>query len=413
MSLLRKIKRWIMGGWYRICRVLFSVRKDVIIFESNAGRSYTGNPRAVYEMLVEQGLDQIYRCYYVFDHPEQMKLPGNGKKIKRMRFLYYYAFAIAGTWVCDLRLPKELVKRETCTYIQTWHGTPLKKLALDMEEYHMEEKKTLEEYREEFRQNAATWDYLISPNRYSTEIFRRAFDFHGKIYECGYPRNDLLIWKNREGEIRRMRERLGLPENKKVILYAPTWRDDEFYREGEYKFTTTLDFDKLQKALGDSHVMLVKYHYLVKDPVDWSAYSGFVYPCDQTMEISELYLVADLLITDYSSVMFDYSILRRPMYFYAYDLAHYRDHLRGFYYDFLAEAPGPVSQDTDQLIRDLCRGTERFRAQLKESMDFEVAAGYQQQYLKHFQRFNLKERGDAAERVVRLIRHCARNRRRL
>lgn len=408
MSVLRKLKQLVMKYWYRVCLRLFSVRKDVIIFESNAGRNYTGNPRAIYEMMVEQGLDRIYSCYFVFDEPEKMELPGKAIKIKRMRFLYYYAFAVAGTWVCDLRLPNELVKREACTYIQTWHGTPLKKLALDMEEYHMEDHKTLEEYKEEFRQNTSTWDYLLSPNRYSTRIFRRAFDFHGKIYECGYPRNDLLIWKNRESEIQNIREKLGLPTDKKVILYAPTWRDHEFYREGEYKFTTTMDFEKMKKELGDSYVMLVKYHYLVKDPVDWSEYEGFLYPCDQTMDISELYLAADIMITDYSSTMFDYSILRRPMYFYAYDLDFYRDHLRGFYYDFITEAPGPISQDTDRLIADIKKGTEQFQVELKESMTFEVAAGYREPYIRHFQKFNAKECGNAAEQVVKLIRHCAR-----
>ena len=142
MSVLRKLKQLVMKCWYRICLRLFSVRKDVIIFESNAGRNYTGNPRAIYEMMVEQGLDRIYSCYFVFDEPEKMELPGKAIKIKRMRFLYYYAFAVAGTWVCDLRLPNELVKREACTYIQTWHGTTMKKLALDMEEYNMEEHKT-------------------------------------------------------------------------------------------------------------------------------------------------------------------------------------------------------------------------------------------------------------------------------
>ena len=96
------------------------------------------------------------------------------------------------------------------------------------------------------------------------------------------------------------------------------------------------------------------------------------------------------------------------MYFYAYDLDFYRDHLRGFYYDFITEAPGPISQDTDRLIADIKKGTEQFQVELKESMTFEVAAGYREPYIRHFQKFNAKECGNAAEQVVKLIRHCAR-----
>ena len=140
---------------------------------------------------------------------------------------------------------------------------------------------------------------------------------------------------------------------KKIILYAPTWRDNEYSEKGKYKFASKLDFDKAKEALSDEYIFIVKYHYLVSDKIDWTPYKGFVYTFDETKDIAWLYLVSDMLITDYSSVMFDYSILNRPMLFFAYDLEDYKENLRGFYFDFVNDIPGPISRDTDQLIKDI------------------------------------------------------------
>ena len=99
--------------------------------------------------------------------------------------------------------------------------------------------------------------------------------------------------------------------------------------------------------------MDLKFHYLIMDSVDWSPYEGFIYHFDQSRDIAELYLVSDFLITDYSSVMFDYSILDRPMFFLAYDFYKYKNELRGFYFSYRGEMPGPISTTTEELIRDI------------------------------------------------------------
>ena len=223
-----------------------------------------------------------------------------------------------------------IIKRKGCTYIQTWHGTPLKKLALDLEAVFMAGEKDISDYKRNFYNNAQTWDYLISQNSYSTEIFRRAFGFTKEILEIGYPRNDILFHKNNKEDIEKIKKELGLPLDKKIILYAPTWRDNEFHGNGRYKFNPRIDFSLLMKQLKDDTVMIVKYHYLVMDQIDWSPYQGFIYTYDMSYDISLLYLVSDMLITDYSSVMFDYSILKRPILFYCYDLNEYKNTLRDF-----------------------------------------------------------------------------------
>lgn len=374
---------------YRCMVRILPVKKKVILFESNLGRNYTGNPRAVYEEMVREGLDQEYECIWFFED-QRKKIPGKAKVVKRARFQYLYYMAVAKVWVFDCRQPEFLIKRKETSYIQTWHGTPLKKLALDMEQIDSVVSSSIEEYHEQFRKNTATWDYLISQNRFSTETFRRCFDFADKpIFEVGYPRNDILFRGNSKEYIEKIKKHYHIPLDKKVILYAPTWRDNEFYVQGCYKFVSPLDFKKAQKELGEDYVFLVKYHYLVSDKIDWSEYEGFVYSFNEKIDISRLYLISDMLITDYSSVMFDYSILKRPMLFFAYDLEDYENNLRGFYFDFLKEAPGPISKTTDQLISDI------------KQYD---AKQWEEKYQKFSNKYNSADDGMASKKIVAKIR---------
>jgi CDP-glycerol glycerophosphotransferase len=370
---------------------ILPVNKKIIMFESNLGRNYTGNPRAIYEEMVQQGLDQQYRCYYILENPKT-QIPGAAKTIKRSRLRYFFLFAISGIWVCDTRLPKYIIKRPQCTYIQTWHGTPLKKLALDMDSVHMAGEKGIDNYKKNFYDNTQTWDYLIAQNRFSTDIFRRAFAFSKDMLEIGYPRNDVLLHKNNSTDIVELKKQLGLPLDKKVILYAPTWRDNEYYGSGNYKFSTPMDFAELKNALGDDTIMIVKYHYLVMDQIDWTPYKGFVYSCDLSYDIASLYLVSDMLITDYSSVMFDYSILKRPMLFFCYDLEEYKNNLRGFYFDFLAEAPGPVALTTEELIQAIL---------------YYDASAYKEKQEAFYQKYNHADDGEASKKIVELIQKIA------
>lgn len=383
---MRRFKPLVLK-FYRLLTKILPVNHKIILFESNLGRNYTGNPRAIYEEMVRKGLDKKYRCFFILEDTN-IEIPGSAKKIKRTRLRYFYYFAIAGIWVCDTRLPKYIVKRKESVYIQTWHGTPLKKLALDMDVIHMAGERNLEKYKKNFYNNVQTWDYLISQNRYSTEIFKRAFGFKKEILEIGYPRNDILFKKNNKEDIIKLKKKLGLPLDKKIILYAPTWRDNDFHAKGKYKFNTGLDFPLLMEEMKDDTVWIVKYHYLIMDQVDWSPYKDFIYTFDMNYDISLLYLVADMLVTDYSSVMFDYSILRRPILFYCYDLDEYMNTLRGFYFDLLKEAPGPVVTTSEDLIKTIREYDNNL---------------YNKKYEEFIDKYNHIDDGKASGRVVDLI----------
>ena len=161
--------------------------------------------------------------------------------------------------------------------------------------------------------------------------------FENTILNTGYPRNDILYSIDRDQIAAIIRRNLGIPKDKKTILYAPTWRDDEFYGKGKYKFKLHLNLELMKKELKDDYVILIRTHYFIADSIDVSDLSGFAYNVSKYDDISELYLISDILITDYSSVFFDFANLKRPMLFFTYDLEKYRDVLRGFYIDIEKE----------------------------------------------------------------------------
>ena len=317
MKAIKKCLRKLALVWYFILTKVMPVSGNVIVWESNVGRNYSGNVRSIYEYMVSRGLDKRYKMVWSLENLDTV-IPGKAVKVKRTHFKYLYYMSVARVWVSDSRMPAWLIKREGNTYIQTWHGTPLKKLALDMNVLSMGGKSDIEKYHEEFAANTKTWDYLISQNAFSTETFRRCFAFKGEMLEIGYPRNDILFTGNNKEYIDKLKRKLNLPLDKKVILYAPTWRDDQYYHDSFYKFTSDMNYDLMKKKLLEEYVLIVKFHYLVKDHMDWSSYDKFIFEFNEQQDISELYLVSDILITDYSSVMFDYSLLKRPMFFFAY-----------------------------------------------------------------------------------------------
>jgi CDP-glycerol glycerophosphotransferase len=273
--------------------------------------------------------------------------------------------------------------------LQTWHGTPLKKLGSDVKEVHFAYAPGMKKALQSPRSGPKTptlpeWSYLVSPNAFSTEIFRRAFKFKGEIIEAGYPRNDVMYSPEAASIAASVRARVGVPAGKKVVMYAPTWRDDQFYGRGRYKADWRIDLEHFAKVLGDDHVLLVRLHPNV---VDGAPKHPLVYDVSAYPDISELYLITDVMVSDYSSVMFDFANTGRPMLFFTYDLAHYRDKLRGFYFDFEAEAPGPLLESSADLIEAL------------RSVD-SISESYAKAYAAFTERFCALEDGKAAARVV-------------
>ncbi|MFT8309836.1 MAG: CDP-glycerol glycerophosphotransferase family protein [Sporolactobacillus sp.] len=364
------------------------MKKNLVMFESFFGRQYSCNPRAIYEYMREHCPEYqlIWSANAKYTELfEQHQLP----YVKRFSWKWLMLMTRANYWVTNVRLPLWMSKPKHTIYLQTWHGTPLKRLALDMEEVHMPGTNT-EKYKRNFLAESARWDYLISPNRYSSEIFARAFGFENTMIESGYPRNDFLYQKNNQETIDAIKDRIGLPKDKKVILYAPTWRDNQFYGKGRYRFELDLDLRRMQKELGEDFIIIMRMHYLIADNLDLTEYEGFAYDYSHHEDISELYMISDLLITDYSSVFFDFANLRRPMIFFTYDIDDYRDHLRGFYFEFEQKAPGPLVLTTEEVI---------------QAVQNIAASGFavSDRFDAFFDKFCSLENGHSSEKVVKTV----------
>nr|MCR5692124.1 CDP-glycerol glycerophosphotransferase family protein [Eubacterium sp.] len=379
----KKIKRYL----YRKVFLKRPIKKNRVMLECFFGRNYSDSPKYIFEYLAKNYGDK-YEFVWNVAGGKKIKYPYKSKVVTRFSLRYYYYLATSNYFVFNVRQPNWFVKRKGMKFLETWHGTPLKRLAFDQEEVAS----ASITYKKNTYLASRDWDYLVAPNKFSSDIFRSCFMFDNHMLETGYPRNDILYTKGEERDrlVEEIKAEFNLPRDKKVILYAPTWRDDEFYGIGQYKFTLALDLDRMQKEFGDEYVILFRTHYYVVDAVDLEPYKGFVYNAVKYNDIARLYLISDLLITDYSSVFFDFANLRRPMIFFMYDLEKYRGTLRGFYFDAEEEVPGPIVQTNDQLVEAI-KNAEK------------LSQTYGEKYDAFYQKYCGWEDGTSTEKVVKEV----------
>jgi CDP-glycerol glycerophosphotransferase len=317
-----------------------------VVYSSFTGH-FADSPRAVYEGLRARGDDVEHVWIAAADRlahfPSGVRTVGHGTAEARA------ALESADVVIAGDHLDLEWDKRPGTVYLQTWHGTPLKRI-------HHDVRWAPEGRLARLDRDVARWDAVLSPNPPTTPLLRRAFGFTGPVHETGYPRNDVLSAPDRDALRAQVRRRLGIPEDRTAVLYAPTWRDDVVFAAGareHHRFP--LDIDDFARSLGDGHVLLLRLHSLVLNRP--AAVPGSpVRDVSTHPDIRELYLAADVLVTDYSSAMFDFAVTGRPVLLFTYDLADFRDRVRGFYFDLEEIAPGPLLATSDEVLdalRDL------------------------------------------------------------
>ena len=363
----------------------------LVYFQTFSGRGYSDSPKAMYEYMMKAPEYRDYKFVWSFKEPEKYAFLRNDRTrlVKFRTRADNIALRTAKYWITNYRMLNHQYPRKGQVYVQCWHGTPLKRLGYDLESSD-NVMNSGKEIREKYRSDAKKFSYIISPSPFCTEKFGSAWNLvktkqTHKIIEEGYPRNDRLINTTPE-ERTQIRQSLGV-DGKKVILYAPTWRDNQHTSGEGYTYKTEVDFDKLRAELGDEYVILFRAHYLVANSFDFEKYKGFVWDVSSYSDINELYIAADILVTDYSSVFFDYANLRKPVIFYMYDLEQYANELRGFYFS-LDELPGPIVRDEDALISEV-RACDTWQPDAK--------------YEAFCEKFNPKDDGHASERVLKRI----------
>ena len=383
----------------------YPTQENLILFESYWGKQFSDSPKALFEEMLRDQYFKDYSFIWVFKDPDSSsKLVKSQINNDRINFVQYQseeffaACSSAKYIIRNVRFPDQIIRKKDQVHIQTWHGTPLKRLVHDVvvDPTDPSRKRNLARLNQLFDRDTKKYSYFLSPSKYATDIFRSAFRIekffpHKDIMvEEGYPRNDYLInCRNDAAEVSRIKSRLGICSRKKVVLYAPTWRDG--HRDESLGFTHNLhlDFDRLSQQYKNTHVFVFRTHYHIASNFDFERYGDFIVNASDYHDINHLYLVSDALITDYSSVFFDYANLERPILFYMYDLEEYRGQTRGFYLE-IEDLPGPIARTEEELMDALSRLEE-----------------YDEHYRKHYRafndRFNYLDDGKASQRVISRI----------
>lgn len=395
--ILRKIVRKILYIArmikFRLQTFGIKTNNQTAMFFSFKGKSYTCSPKAIYEYMQTDEQYKDFKYIWAFEKPEDYQELIKNKNTTLVKYEskeYKKALAKAKYWIFNYRVEDSIYPKKDQVYIQCWHGTPLKKLGYDLKNTN-NAMNSESEIHEKYKLDAKKFQYLLSPSKFASKAFTSAWNLEktnmtNKIVEMGYPRNDYL-YNFKPEEVKEIKEKLHLPNNKKVILYAPTWRDDQHQAGVGYTYKTEVDFDYLREKLQNEYIILFRAHYLVANSFDFKKYEGFIYDVSSFNNINELYVISDLLITDYSSVFFDYANLKRPMIFYMYDFEKYKDDLRGFYID-IQELPGEITKTEEELIQAI-KQTEHF--------------SYNEKYKKFNDKYNYLDDGQAAKRITQAL----------
>ncbi|MFG2519000.1 CDP-glycerol glycerophosphotransferase family protein [Streptomyces sp. NPDC048527] len=359
---------------YRV-QLRLPVRADRAVFSSYWGRGYGCNPGAL-EAAFRAHAPHVATSWIALPEHHHT-LPSGTRALRPGTAAYWTALARSKYLVNNVNFDRRLVKRPGQVLIQTQHGTPLKKMGLDLQEHPAAARG---QDFDRLLRSVDTWDYVLSANRHSTLVWERVYPSAYTTLEYGYPRND-AFHRASSRDVAHIRESLGIPKGATAILYAPTHRD---YRRTQ---RCALDLERVLRRLGPDFVVLARTHPLHRAPLVRS--TGRVIDVCGHPSVETLCLAADALVTDYSSLMFDYANLDRPIVIHADDWEAY-EASRGTYFDLRASPPGAVARSEDELIDIFASGHWR------GSRSAQLRGAFRERFCPY-------DDGRAAERVVRHV----------
>ncbi|MEV1287839.1 bifunctional glycosyltransferase family 2 protein/CDP-glycerol:glycerophosphate glycerophosphotransferase [Micromonospora sp. NPDC049679] len=374
----RKLRDALFQAYYRT-QLRLPIDSGLALYAAYWYRGYTCNPAAIYEKARELAPD--VRGVWVVRRDKVGTMPDGVEYVVAGSFAYYRALARAKWLINNVNWPNPVIKRTGSVHVMTHHGTPLKVMGLDQQAYPGGVQD--DDFAGQMRR-ADRWDFSITANSFTTQMWERAYPCRYQTLETGYPRNDRLATATAE-DVAQARAKLGIEPGERVVLYAPT------HREHHPGYHPPFDPEQFVEALGPDGRLLMRSHYF-HDRTGASAENRAterVHDVSAYPSVEELYLAADVLVTDYSSLMFDYAILDRPIVIYAPDWQAYRI-VRGVYFDITAESPGTVATTFPDLLDVFRTGAVDSDAADKGRAQFRA-------------RFCALEDGHAAERVVRRV----------
>lgn len=393
-NILRKLVYVYKFCQYKILSIGKKVDDKLIIFACYGGKLYACSPKAIYEYMKSNEKYSNYKYVWAFKETEEYRYleENNNTKVVKINTKQYKQYMVqAKYWIFNYKIPEYIYPKKTQVFLQCWHGTPLKRLGCDLTHFD-NALNTAKGMKKRYEIEAKKFNFFISPSKFASEKFISAWNLRkiGKeniILEEGYPRNDFLFKYNNK-DVDNIKKQLGITSDKKIILYAPTYRGNQHEAGVGYVYKQEVDFEKLQQELGNEFIVLFRPHYLVANQFEFEKFKGFIYDVSKIDDINKLYVISDILITDYSSVFFDYANLKRPIIFHMYDLEHYRDKSNGFYLN-VEELPGNITRTDDQLINEIKNVANKF--------------SYNEKYKNFNEKYNYLDDGQASKRVVEKV----------
>jgi CDP-glycerol glycerophosphotransferase len=377
--LSKATKKRIKYAYYKT-QLRMPIDENLAVYAAYWYRGYACNPAAIYEAA--RTLAPEIRGVWVVRPSARGQIPEGVEHVFTGTPEYYRLMARAKYFVNNVNFPNEIVKRPGQVHVMTQHGTPLKRMGLDQMEYPVS---AIDLDFGALIRRSDRWDWLLSSNPLSSEAWDRGFPCRYQMLEIGYPRNDRLVTATADERVR-LRTELGIPDGGTAILYAPTHRD---YQE---RYTPMFDIGRFVRELGPGHVLLLRahYYYKVSDMI-----RDMGWPADRVLDVSEhrsvedLAIASDALLTDYSSIMFDYAILDRPIVLYLNDLETYR-RTRGLNFDPTVISPGTVTTTESELVEAFRSRSAWGDTAAKARADFRA-------------KFCPWDDGNASERAVRKV----------
>ena len=351
----------VMSFCLNLLKLFVKTDEKLILFNSFAGRKYDDSPRAIFEMMKQDARFKEYKFVWAFHEPDKYVVEG-AKKIKTDGFTYFKTALAARIWVTNSSVERGLSFRGKNTlYFNTWHGTPMKKMGSDVELSN-----------QSFRGKGQNkFDVMMSQGHFETEVFSRSFNLpKEKFLEEGLPRNDVLA-NYKDKKRAEIRNKIKVKPNQIVILYAPTFREYDKDENLGVVMTPPMDLIKWERELGDKYVLLMRAHYEVSKVMQIKE-NEFVRNMTDYPDLNDLYIAADILISDYSSVFFDYAITGKPMLHFCYDYDKYSTK-RGMYFDIREKVSGGAAEDqVIELIKsiDMAKESKKTAAFRDEYVNF-------------------------------------------
>lgn len=380
-----KYTPWLFKVWnvvgsvaVNILKIFVTPKRGLIVFVSFGGKRFDDSPRCIYEQMLKEHRFDKCDLVWAFIHPEKFDI-GRGRKIKMDTFHYYKTLLQAECWVTNSTVERGLIfKGKKSFYINTFHGIPIKKMGMDISDSN-------KAFKSMGYGKYAPYDVFITNGKYDTTIFSRVFRLNpNSIKMFGYPRNDSLVSFNNRKNILRIKNFLNLELDKKIILYAPTYREYSQDKNNNCTIAPPIDWERWQKELGNDYVVLFRAHYEVVKVMNVME-NDFLRNVSAYPNLDELMLVSDILISDYSSIFFDYSILGRPMFTFCYDYEEYAAK-RGMYIDIRKEL-----NDFNSTQEDLIDAIKKLDVEKR----IESALSFRAKYMEVY--------GNASKKCVDLI----------